>query len=115
MAYLLVSGRTIDQAKGMHVGKHTDFYMKAVSAVEMNERDMERESFAEGSAVRIVSPWGEADGWVKKSDIPIGMIFVPMGPVANSVSGVDTEGTGMPLFKGFVVEVKKVESDEPGA
>ena len=115
MGYLFISGRTIDQAKGMHMGKHTDFYGRAVSMIEMNERDMENESFVEGEAVRIVSQWGEADGWVKKSDVPQGMVFVPMGPVANAVSGVDTEGTGMPLFKGFNVDVKKVKNDEPGA
>ena len=115
MGYLFVSGRTIDQAKGMHMGKHTDFYGRAVSMIEMNEQDMEGEALVEGEAVRIVSPWGEADGWVKKSDIPCGMVFVPMGPVANAVSGVDTEGTGMPLFKGFTVDVKKVKNDEPDA
>ncbi len=115
MGYLFISGRTIDQAKGMHMGKHTDFYDRAVSMVEMNEKDMEEEEFSEGDAVLLASRWGEAGGWVKRADIPRGMIFVPMGPVANAVSGVDTEGTGMPLFKGFSVEVRKVKNDGTAA
>lgn len=115
MPYLLISGRTIDQAKGMHLGKHTAFYDRAVSMVEMNELDMKGEALEEGDAVKITSEWGEGDGWVKKSDIPRGMLFIPMGPVANAVSGVGTEGTGMPLFKGFPVEVRKAESHESGS
>lgn len=113
MAYLLLSGRTIDQAKGMHMGKCSAFYGRAISTVEMSESDMRDEVLEEGDAVRIISEWGETGGWVKKSDIPRGMVFIPMGPAANAVSGTDTEGTGMPLFKGFSVEIRKAENHEP--
>lgn len=105
--YLLISGRTLDQAKGMHLGKDSEFYGRAVSMVEMNELDMRDDALKEGDAVKITSEWGEASGWVKKSDIPPGMVFIPMGPVANAVSGVGTEGTGMPLFKGFSVKIQR--------
>ena len=111
MSYIFISGRTIDQAKGMHLGKHTDFYAKAVATIEMNELDMENERFSEGEAVTVASEWGEAECRVKKSEIPRGMVFVPLGPVANALSDVDTEGTGMPLFKGFSVDVRKVENN----
>jgi len=112
VSYLFISGRTIDQAKGMHLGKHTGFYEKAVATIEMNEMDMEIGRFSEGEAVVITSEWGEANCLVKKSDIPRGMVFLPLGPVANAISGTDTEGTGMPLFKGFSVDVRKMENDE---
>jgi formylmethanofuran dehydrogenase subunit D len=112
MSYLFISGRTTDQAKGMHIGKLGEFYEKAVSMIEMNASDMGCAGFEEGDAVMIVSEWGEAPAWVKKSDIPSGMVFTPMGPIANAVTGSDTEGTGMPLFKGFYVDVKKIASDE---
>jgi formylmethanofuran dehydrogenase subunit D len=108
MSYLFISGRTTDQAKGMHIGKLGEFYEKAVSMIEMSASDMEREGFGEGDAVTISSEWGEALGWVKKSDIPAGMVFTPMGPVANAITSFDTEGTGMPLFKGFQVNLKKI-------
>lgn len=114
MSYLLISGRTTDQARGMHLGKHTDFYHEAVSMLEMNALDMESEALNDGDSVVISSQWGEAEGRVKATDIPRGMVFIPMGPVANAVSGSDTEGTGMPLFKGFSVGVKKGKSDGTG-
>ena len=114
MSYLLISGRTTDQAKGMHLGKHTHFYHEAVSMLEMNALDMEGEILSDGDSVIISSTWGEAEGWVKAADIPRGMVFIPMGPVANAVSGADTEGTGMPLFKGFSVDIKKGKNDESG-
>ncbi|MDR1944017.1 MAG: formylmethanofuran dehydrogenase [Synergistaceae bacterium] len=114
MSYLFISGRTTDQAKGMHIGKLDEFYMRAVSMIEMNAEDMERENLNDGEAVTISSEWGEASGWVKKSDVTPGMVFTPMGPVANAITSPDTEGTGMPLFKGFTVEIKKAGRPEDG-
>jgi formylmethanofuran dehydrogenase subunit D len=32
------------------------------------------------------------------------MVFIPMGPVANELVGSETDGTGMPTFKGLTVE-----------
>jgi Formylmethanofuran dehydrogenase subunit D len=114
VSYLLISGRTIDQATGMHVGKLSETYRKAVSMIEMNAADMEREGLADGDAVRVSSPSGAQEGWARKADLPAGMVFIPMGPVANAISGSDTEGTGMPLFKGFSVEIEKIEGRQDG-
>jgi len=112
MKYRLISGRTIDQAKGMHVGKRSDFYRAAVSTVEMNEQDMKDSALRDGDLVRIASRWGEAEGRARIADLPRGMAFIPMGPVANALSGTDTEGTGMPLFKGFTVEIDRHERQD---
>lgn len=110
--YTLISGRSIDQAAGMHAGKRSEFYERVVSTIEMNEADMAAEVVAEGEFVRLVSRWGSVRVRARKSSIPSGMIFIPMGPAANAISGVETEGTGMPLFKGFAVEIEKEKHDE---
>lgn len=111
-SYTLISGRSIEQAAGMHAGKRSELYERVVYTIEMNAADMEAEAVAEGEFVRLISQWGSVRVRARKSSIPRGMIFIPMGPAANAVSGVETEGTGMPLFKGFAVEVEKEKRDE---
>lgn len=37
--------------------------------------------------------------------LPEDVVFMPMGPTVNLLVGSETEGTGMPSFKGLKVEV----------
>jgi len=40
------------------------------------------------------------------------MVFMPMGPWANLVVSPETDSTGMPSFKGVVVEIEKADGEE---
>jgi formylmethanofuran dehydrogenase subunit D len=104
--FILITGRTIKQASGMHKGKHTEAYRRAVTMVEMSPEDMARMDLAEGRVVRLRTSTGQAEAPVHAGAVPPGMLFVPMGPVANDLVAPETDGTGMPTFKGLSVEVE---------
>lgn len=107
-AFILVTGRTVKQASGMHKGKDTDAYRRAVTVVEMNPEDMARMGITEGRIIRLRTPAGQVEAPVRAGSLPPKMLFIPMGPVANELVGPDTDGTGMPSFKGLAVEVEPV-------
>ena len=90
----------------MHKGKNSDAYRQAVTRVDMSDRDMERLGLAEGQSVRLTSADGQVELPVFKGNLPDGMLFVPMGPPANRLIGTDTQGKGMPSYKGRKVEVR---------
>ena len=106
--FKLVTGRTIKQADGLHKGKDSDAYRRSTTLVEMNEEDMVRLGIAEGEVVRLRTAAGQVEVPVRKGDLPPNMVFVPMGPAANALVGPDTEGTGMPIFKGLSVEIELI-------
>ncbi len=104
--FTLVTGRTIKQAAGLHKGKDSDAYHRSTALAEMNAEDMVRLGIADGQVVRLRTAAGQVEVPVHASALPPRMVFVPMGPVANSLIGPETEGTGMPSFKGLAVEIE---------
>lgn len=104
--FTLITGRTREQADGLHKGKDSAAYRRATTVVEMNAEDMTRLTIAEGQACRLRTTAGQADVFVRTGDLPAKMLFMAMGPVANALIGTDTGGTGMPVFKGVTVEVE---------
>lgn len=46
---------------------------------------------------------------VKNKDLRKGVAFIPMGPYANMVIDPNTDGTGMPQFKGVKGSVEKTD------
>ena len=46
-------------------------------------------------------PWGTNPG----------MVFIPCGSWANAITGDETYSMGMPLFKGFPVEVEAAPNE----
>ena len=101
----LVTGRTLAQAAAMHKGKTTDHYAAVTRQAEINGEDLAELGLVEGDEATVRTKEGEVRVTLKVSDLPRGMLFLPMGPCANVLIGVDTEGTGMPPFKGLPVEV----------
>lgn len=106
--FTLVTGRTVKQASGMHKGKNTDAYRRAVTVVEMNPEDMARMGVIEGGIVRLRTSTAQVEAPARAGALPLKMVFIPMGPVANELVGPETDGTGMPTFKGLTVEVEPV-------
>lgn len=105
--FVLITGRTSKQAVGMHTGKGSKAYIQAVTRVEMSDQDMQRLDLNEGEEVSLSTVDDFVTVPVFKGNLPEGMLFMPMGPVANRLIGVDTFGKGMPSYKGFSVEVNK--------
>ena len=106
--FILITGRTVQQAAGLHKGKDSEEYRRATALVEMNAADMARLGIEEGQVVRLRSATGEVDMPAHIGKVPSMIVFVPMGPVANSLVGPETEGTGMPSFKGLTVEIELI-------
>jgi len=105
--FVLITGRTIKQAIGMHKGKESEAYIQAVTRVDMSDHDMERLGINEGEDILLHTLEGFVEVPVFKGNLPEGMLFMPMGPVANRLVGADTLGKGMPSYKGFFVEVER--------
>ena len=76
-----------------------------VNTLIMHPDDMKELSIPEGGTVTARSDWGEAVFQCKQGKVPAGMIFVPYGPPTCKLMGQSTDGTGMPLSKGWEVEI----------
>ena len=108
----LITGRTRDQAIGLHKGKSSPEYRQATSFVEMNPKDMARLGVQDGGSVLLRTAAGEVELSAHAGTLPPGLVFIPMGASANRLVAVETQGTGMPSFKGLIVEVTSAESEE---
>ena len=104
--FILITGRTRKQGEGLHKGKGSEAYRSATALVEMSREDMDRLGIEEGRMVLLTTPSGQVEVPVRNGSLPSGMVFIPMGPIANVLIGAETEGTGMPGFKGLNVKVE---------
>ncbi len=104
--FLMNAGRTSKQGQQINVGKDHAEYQAIVSTLIMNPEDMKEAGISSGGNVRVRSEHGEAVFQCKEGKVPAGMIFVPYGPPTCRLMGQMTDGTGMPLSKGWEVEVE---------
>jgi formylmethanofuran dehydrogenase subunit D len=104
--FILITGRTRKQAEGLHKGKGSEAYRKATALVEMSREDMERLGIEDGRMVVLKTLSGQVEVPVRNGSLPLGILFIPMGPAANVLIGAETEGTGMPEYKGLNVNVE---------
>lgn len=103
---VLITGRSLDQTRGMHLGKTGDLYSQAISVAMMNPEMFKEMEVEAGCILRLRTDSGEVSLKSKPDPgLPADMVFIPMGPVANKLIGTDTGGCGMPSFKGVQVEV----------
>ncbi len=106
MKMILITGRTRKQGIGLVKGKLGEDYLREVAQVDLAPADMDLLKLNEGDQVLVKSGYGSMNG-VARADAGLmqGMIFIPLGPLANKLIGYDTGGTGMPDYKGLPVEV----------
>ncbi|MDI9642050.1 MAG: molybdopterin dinucleotide binding domain-containing protein [Archaeoglobaceae archaeon] len=104
----LISGRTLDQGATVEE-KLSEEYFNAVNYIELSEEDFGQLAVKEGERVKVITEFGEVVVFAKRSDLPKGLAFIPMGPYANAVIDPSTDGTGMPQFKGVKARVEKTE------
>lgn len=109
----LVSGRTSQQGVGLELGKTSEKYFESVSLVELSEADAEALGLEEGNNVEVATAYGSVvvSGRISKGLDP-GLAFFPYGPWANRVFGSETDGTGMPSFKGVEAKIRLAEGRE---
>ena len=105
---ILITGRTIDQGVGKEMGKGSKEYFDSSSICVIDEADMKKLGIKSRTNVKVTSKYGSVI--VKSVKNPYGcnpgLVFIPCGLWANAICGDETFGMGMPLFKGFQVEVE---------
>ena len=110
----LITGRTIDQGVGKELGKGSQEYFDYTAVCFLDKTDMMKLGLRNGMPVRVTSKFGSVIVKARKfprGSMP-GLAFMPCGLWANAVCGDDTFSMGMPLFKGFPVEVEPAP-DQP--
>ena len=109
----LITGRTIEQGVGKELGKGSVEYYDSCAVCFFDKSDMLKIGIKNGSVVKVISKFGSVI--VKAQKYPWGtnpgMVFIPCGSWANCVTGDDTYSMGMPLFKGFPVEVESAPNE----
>ncbi len=111
---ILITGRTIDQGVGKEMGKGSKEYFDSSAVCFIDQADLNKLGIKSRTNVKVTSKYGSVV--VKSLKNPYGsnpgMIFIPCGLWANAVCGDETFGMGMPLFKGFAVEVEPAPNEK---
>ena len=110
----LISGRTALQGVGLEIGKTSDQYFQSASLVEVSTEDAEAMGLEDGKAVEVATPHGSVvvTGQVSKG-LERGMAFFPYGIWSNQVFGSETDGTGMPAYKGVEATLELTDGGVP--
>ncbi|XHH09072.1 MAG: molybdopterin dinucleotide binding domain-containing protein [Candidatus Bathyarchaeia archaeon] len=110
---ILITGRTIDQGAGKEKGKGSKEYFEAAAICLLDKVDMNKLGI-KGGNVQVTSQYGSVI--VKAKEYPRGShpgrAFMPCGLWANAVCGDNTYSMGMPMFKGFPVQIEPAQ-DKP--
>jgi formylmethanofuran dehydrogenase subunit D len=109
MRCALLTGRTLKQGVSLEVGKTSKEYFENVAVAMMNEGDMKEIEVEEGSPVKVSTKLGSVVVKCRKAKLDREIIFMPFGPWASLLIGIDTQGTGMPNSKGIEVEVSATD------
>jgi formylmethanofuran dehydrogenase subunit D len=72
----------------------------------MDTVTLESLGLEEGDPVRVETKYGSVivSSKIDRRAEP-GVVFIPCGPYANAIIGSETEGTGMPEFKGITAQL----------
>ena len=102
----LVTGRTADQGASLEIGKTSGEYLKNVALIELSKKDAEELGLSEGDHVNVKTDYGSTVVKCRLSEkLDPGLAFMPYGPWANQVIGSETQGTGMPYYKGLQASI----------
>lgn len=107
---ILISGRTADQGASLEIGKTSDEYHESVALIELSKKDAEELGVSDGVHVNVKTDYGSTVVKCKISEkLDPGLAFMPYGPWVNQVIGSETQGTGMPDYKGVQVSVSSAK------
>jgi len=98
----LLTGRSLTQGREKEQGKLSESYLQSVACCEINGEDIKEIGIDYGENVRISTKYGSVvvKSTAPKQNLERGIVFVPYGLWAAQVSGSETDGTGMPSYKG---------------
>lgn len=111
MKCILNTGRTTEQGVGLESGKTSQEYYDKVAVAFLNGGDMEELGLKENASVKVSTKFGSVVVKCVRGELDRGNVFMPLGPWASLVVGVDTEGTGMPMAKGIEAEIFRTEDE----
>ena len=103
--FILNSSRSSKQGTLINVGKESEEYIGLTTTMLMLAEDMAEIGLEEGQMALVKTEFGEAEFKCKAGKEPKGMIYIAYGPPTCKLMGGDTGGTGMPISKGWEVEV----------
>ena len=111
---ILITGRTISQGTARDGKKILKEYVESAAICELDPEDLEKSRIKEGDTVRIKTGYGTVTvRAVISTQAPhSGIVFIPLGPWANEVIGLDTDGIGMPSFKSISAEIEAAPDEE---
>ena len=103
----LLSGRSLSQAKAKVSGKFSEEYVQNVAVCEVDPEDLKSLGVSPGQNIRVTTRTGSVvvKGLASSQAPHRGIAFIPYGPWANMVLPSETQGTGMPSFKGVEAEL----------
>jgi len=109
----LITGRTIEQGVGKEMGKGSIEYYDSAAVCFFDKADLVKLGIKSGTSVRVSSKYGSVIVKARKYQWGVmpGMVFMPCGSWANAICGNETFSMGMPLFKGFPVEVEAAPNE----
>ncbi len=109
----LITGRTIEQGVGKEMGKGSQEYYDSAAVCFLNKEDLEKLGIRARTNVKVSTKYGSVIVRAQKNPYGSnpGIVFMPCGSWANVICGDETFGMGMPLFKGFPVEVEVATPD----
>jgi len=109
----LITGRTIEQGVGKEMGKGSQEYYDSSAVIFLDKEDLVKLGIRVRMNVKVTSKYGSVIVRAKKNPYSSnpGIVFMPCGSWANVICGDETFGMGMPLFKGFPVEVEAATPD----
>jgi formylmethanofuran dehydrogenase subunit D len=111
---ILITGRTISQGTTKDGKKKLREYMESTAICVINPQDIEKLKIKEGDIVKIKTDYGTVcvRAVISKQTSHPGIVFIPLGPWANEVIGSNTDGIGMPSFKGIPAEIEAAPNEK---
>jgi formylmethanofuran dehydrogenase subunit D len=108
----LLTGRSLDQAVGLEIGKMSKEYFNSVSCIELNKTDVEAIRLEKDVPVEVSTNHGRVVlSWRISEGLSPGSAFVAYGPWANQILGSETNCTGTPQYKGVKAIVKPARDE----
>lgn len=104
----LITVRTAKQGEAMEKGKRTPEYAAETSTLSLCPEDCAALGLQAGDILKIRSQSGETQVTCRPAEGPPGIFFLPLGPTANQLIGLETHGTGVPDFKHTAVVLETV-------
>jgi len=110
----LLTGRSLSQGRTKEHGKLSEVYLQAVACCEVNAADLEKISVTHGQNIRVITEHGSVivKSIAPTQALPQGIVFMPYSLWATQLSGPDTDGTGMPSYKGVPAMIESAADEK---